>query len=119
MAAGPDPDQNFFGPALSTPRPGPESPVEIFFSLGCRERDANLDDVERYCQREFFTSLKDLGEFWKDISSQFTGLSVVARDILTISATSCECERQFSKLLHLNTDYRSDLSSECLLQSQC
>jgi hypothetical protein len=103
------PGSKFFlpGPARSTPRPGlARKPGGNFFSL--------VWQFALHFRCPFCAFILVVYCFVWLFSAAYLSSS---RDILTISATSCECGRQFSKLHRLITDYRSDLSSESVFSN--
>jgi len=98
---------------LNPATPATQAADELGELFRMEDPSASLDDdVERYISKEFFNVPNDIGKFWKEQSSYFKALSKVARSLLTIPATSAECERYFSKLARLITDYRSELSAK-------
>jgi len=56
----------------------------------------------------------DLGKFWQANSVEFPLMSKLARQILSLPASSAENERWFSKLKHLVTENRENLSSSTI-----
>jgi hypothetical protein len=84
-----------------------------------------MDEYERWHEQEPEWSLEtyqnDDGNavrYWIAMASKCPQLSCFAIDILTITVSSCECERLFSELVDLLEPKRRAISSELLAAFQ-
>jgi hypothetical protein len=58
-------------------------------------------------------------QYWIELRSQYPNLSRLALDVISIPASSCECERMFSELGDLLEPRRRGISPELLAAIQC
>lgn len=58
-------------------------------------------------------------EFWRNSAGRYPILSMIARDILCIQATSAQSERENSKAKNIKTDNRNRLASATVQASIC
>lgn len=58
-------------------------------------------------------------QYWMGLREQYPNLSRLALDILSIPASSCECERMFSELGDLLEPRRRNISPQLLAAIQC
>lgn len=81
--------------------------------------EPGTDDLSRYYDFQFTPAhfAMDLIDFWDSLRLEFPRLSVLAKSILSIAATSCSSERVFSKAGMTLTDKRSSLASTRLNES--
>jgi hypothetical protein len=89
-----------------------------------REEEAHDDEYERWRTQEPEWSKKQYTEdgnpvvYWIQMRSKYPCLSQFAIDILTIPASSCDCERLFSELGDLLEPKRRAIGSELLAALQ-
>jgi hypothetical protein len=87
-------------------------------------RSDSLDEYDRWREQEPEWSMEtyhsdgNAVQYWITMSSKYPQLSKFAIDILTIPASSCECERLFSELGDLLEPKRRAISSELLAAFQ-
>jgi hypothetical protein len=68
---------------------------------------AEVDQLERWRRFELlwddaqFNSGLNPIKYWQDLHSKYPQLAQLAIDVLTIPASSCNCERMFSELCNL------------------
>jgi hypothetical protein len=58
-------------------------------------------------------------KYWVELRDRYPNLSELALDVLSIPASSCECERVFSELGDLLEPCRRGISPELLAAIQC
>lgn len=58
-------------------------------------------------------------KYWIELQDRYPNLSKLALDVLSIPASSCECERVFSKLGDLLEPWRRKISPELLAAIHC
>jgi hypothetical protein len=58
-------------------------------------------------------------QYWVELRNRYPNLSQLAINVLSIPASSCECERCFSELGDLLEPRRRGISSELLAAIQC
>jgi hypothetical protein len=58
-------------------------------------------------------------QYWIGLREQYSNLSSLALDILSIPASSCECERMFSELGDLLEPRRRNITPQLLAAIQC
>jgi hypothetical protein len=92
------------------------------------ERAAEVAEVNQLeCWRRFellwddtqFNSGLNLIKYWQDLHPKYLQLAQLAIDILTILASSCNCEHMFSELGNLLEPQRRKISSNLLAALQC
>jgi hypothetical protein len=64
--------------------------------------------------KQQFESSNSVVKYWQDLQPRYPNLSRLAIDILTIPASSCECERMFSELGDLLAPRRRKIGSQLL-----
>jgi len=69
-------------------------------------------EVDLYLSIQQVSILENPLQWWRDNALRFKILSVIAKDLLSISATSAASERIFSKAGHIISQKRSSLSSK-------
>jgi hAT family C-terminal dimerisation region len=83
----------------------------------------SVDEYEQYCTepRQDKKSAKkfNLCSFWASHENTSPSLARMAFDMLSIPATSAECERTFSSAKLLLTDQRSRLKADIIEASEC
>lgn len=110
-------------PQPSTSLGGIDDVIGAFVSRNTGETVHN-DEYERWKVEEpSWTKEQYLGDgnpiiYWIQLRSRYPHLSQFAIDILTIPASSCECERLFSELGDLLEPKRRGISSELLAALQ-
>lgn len=83
-------------------------------------RASDIDEYERWREQEPEWSLEtyqndgNAVRYWVTMAPKYPQLSRFAIDILTIPASSCECERLFSELGDLLEPKRRAIGSELL-----
>ena len=81
-----------------------------------KRNDALKKEIAFYLSTPFITKEDlesfDLLKWWKDHEKQFPLLSVVARKVLGIPATSACCERIFSKSGNVVSSLRANISPQ-------
>jgi hypothetical protein len=84
-----------------------------------------MDEFERWKAAEPRWSEKQLEEegnpvrYWIGMKEKYPNLSQFAIDIMTIPASSCECERLFSELGDLLEPKRRKIGAQLLAALQC
>ncbi|KAI1688575.1 Dimer-Tnp-hAT dimerization containing protein [Pyrenophora tritici-repentis] len=58
-------------------------------------------------------------KYWLELQDRYPNLSKLALNVLSIPASSCECERCFSELGDLLEPRRQGISPELLAATQC
>jgi hypothetical protein len=90
--------------------------------------DEFTDEYERWVKHEPAWSSKqfkspnvdgDPIKYWVQLQTKYPNLSRFAIDILSIPASSCECERMFSELGDLLAPRRRKIGSQLLAAPQC
>ena len=84
------------------------------FSNASSTTNNEFGEIMKYFQVESISIAEDPIEWWKENSISFKILSLVARDLIFIPATSTPSERIFSKAGHIVSKKRSSLSSKSL-----
>jgi hypothetical protein len=84
----------------------------------------NLDEFERWHKSEpraakGSEAANNPIKYWVGLRDRYPNLSKLALDVLSIPASSCECERMFSELGHLLEPRRRGLRPELLAAIQC
>ena len=74
---------------------------------------ADSDEVDDYLSSAP-VEIDDLLEYWKSKETVFGQLAKVARKVLCVLASSCDCERLFSAAGNTKTKNRNQLSPEQL-----
>jgi hypothetical protein len=83
------------------------------------------DEYERWRANEPRWSREDFNQqgnpvrYWLNLRSKYPALGQLALDIMTISASSCECERLFSELGDLLEPRRRKIGANLLAVLQC
>ncbi|KAI1509635.1 Dimer-Tnp-hAT dimerization containing protein [Pyrenophora tritici-repentis] len=86
---------------------------------------AEVDQLERWRRFELpwddaqFDSGLNPIKYWQDLRPKYPQLAQLAIDVLTIPASSCDCERMFSELGDLLEPRRRKISSNLLAALQC
>ena len=84
-----------------------------------------VDQLERWRRFELpwddaqFDSGLNPIKYWQDLRPKYPQLAQLAIDVLTIPASSCDCERMFSELGDLLEPRRRKISSNLLAALQC
>jgi hypothetical protein len=84
-----------------------------------------MDELERWRQfeprwtQEQFEQRSNPVSYWISLRPKYPNLARLAIDILTIPASSCECERLFSELGDLLEPRRRKIGSQLLAAIQC
>jgi hypothetical protein len=93
--------------------------------IGDSSDDDDVDEYEMWRTTELkwskqqFESSNSVVKYWQDLQPRYPNLSRLAIDILTIPASSCECERMFSELGDLLAPRRRKIGSQLLAALQC
>ena len=72
------------------------------------------DEVDRYIRSEFNDIPLNLIDFWKKHQNAFPKLSLPAKKILCIPASTCANERSFSRLRYFLREQRVNLSASTI-----
>jgi hypothetical protein len=85
--------------------------------------DSYLDELEHWRKYEPQWTEKQYNEgnvirYWMDLAPKYPNLSVLAITLLTIPASSCECERLFSELGDLLEPRRRKIGAKLLAALQ-
>jgi hypothetical protein len=88
------------------------------------EDDEATDGYERWRRLELQWSFEQYSQqcpikYWVALNGKYPTLSRFAIDILSIPASSCECERMFSELGDLLEPRRRNLGPQLLAALQC
>jgi hypothetical protein len=86
--------------------------------------DSDMDEYERWKAREPKASKDSYAavhpiRYWIGLRDRYPNLSRMAIDVLSIPASSCECERMFSELGDLLKPRRRQISPQLLAAIQC
>jgi hypothetical protein len=93
----------------------------------CNPRATAAEDEDKYskwkrCEQvaeKDSASALDPIQYWMGLRRQYPNLSRLALDVLSIPASSCECERMFSELGDLLEPRRQGMSARLLAAIQC
>ena len=86
--------------------------------------DQDEDEYTRWkrcgpvAEKELPNALNSI-QYWIGLRDQYPNLSKLALDVLSIPASSCECERMFSELGDLLEPRRRNISPQLLAAIQC
>lgn len=85
---------------------------------------AQLDEFDRWKKYEPRTLKEDYCsarpiEYWLTMRNKYPNLARLAIDVLSVPASSCDCERMFSELGDLLEPRRRQISSQLLAAIQC
>ena len=108
--------QKYYAPNTTTPVVEVRKKFSVFPKLKLN------DELRSFTQRSSDMqggSSEDVLSWWKAHSKTYPHLSKMARDYLSIPATSTSSERLFSSGKHLITDSRNLLSAETIQACQC
>lgn len=83
------------------------------------EDTGGWDELNAYLDSERVPKVENVLEWWQVRLSQFPRLSTMARDILSIPASSAECERVFSRCKGTLTQARNRLADDTFDMLQC
>jgi hypothetical protein len=85
------------------------------FDDDSQEGDLSIDnELDRYLNKKFGPITDDLGQFWRSNEIEFPKLAKLAKRLLAIPAATAENERWFSRLRHLVTENRENLSASTI-----
>jgi hypothetical protein len=86
--------------------------------------DGNIDEYERWkarkpkANKDSYAAVHPI-KYWIGLRGRYPNLSRMAIDVLSIPASSCECERMFSELGDLLEPRRRQISPQLLAAIQC
>ena len=112
----------------TTPRPlqsALEDAIAAIADADDSSDDEDIDEFQRWKKlepkwtREQFTQGCDPIRYWIELQPKYPNLARLAFDVLTIPASSCECERLFSELGDLLEPKRRKIGAQLLATLQC
>ncbi|CAB4445822.1 unnamed protein product [Rhizophagus irregularis] len=86
----------------------------LFHHIYKKRRSTNENELELFLGYPVLSAEINILEWWKLNEPQYPYLAVIARDYLTIPATSVPVERAFSSGTDLVTQKRCSLSAETI-----
>ena len=98
--------------------------IDSIVDLGAAASSNTEDEFEQWkrcepCAAKGSTHATDPIQYWVELRDRYPNLSQLAIDVLSIPASSCECERCFSELGDLLEPRRRGISPELLAAIQC
>jgi hypothetical protein len=89
--------------------------------------DAGVGDLDEYERWKTFEPRAERGsdaakspiKYWLELRDRYPHLAQLAIDVMSVPASSCDCERMFSELSDLLEPRRQGISPELLAAIQC